>query len=71
MQPPRSDFDRIITTVPFSGARYVTCNPILSDGKRKAIRELHYDSSIQIALQFKKERFWKTRNNIVGGSSIT
>jgi monoamine oxidase len=66
----KHDFDRIITTVPFSGARYVTCNPILSDGKRKAIRELHYDSSTKIALQF-KERFWETRNNIFGGSSIT
>ncbi|MGK3961555.1 flavin monoamine oxidase family protein [Sorangium sp. So ce118] len=63
-------FDRVITTVPFSGFRYVVVTPSLSHDKRKTIRELHYDSSTKIVMQF-RERFWETRDGIYGGGSIT
>jgi len=48
----------------------VRVTPMLSHGKRKAIRELHYDAATKIMLQF-KTRFWETNDGIYGGQSIT
>ena len=45
--------------------------PEFSQGKRKAIRELHYDAATKVLIEF-KERWWeKAPYNIVGGGTIT
>jgi monoamine oxidase len=62
--------DRAIITMPFSALRHVETMPLFSPGKRKAIRELHYDSSTKILLQFKR-RFWEQDDDIFGGGSVT
>jgi len=62
--------DEVIVTIPFPGFRYVEVNPPLSHNKRKAIRELHYDASTKILLQF-KSRFWEKHDGIYGGCSTT
>jgi len=62
--------DVVIVTVPFPGLRYVKMDPLLSHNKRKAIRELHYDASTKILLEF-KSRFWETVDSIYGGCTIT
>ncbi|MDB5072308.1 MAG: L-amino acid oxidase [Candidatus Eremiobacteraeota bacterium] len=62
--------DAVVLTIPFPGLRYVTFDPLLSHGKRKAIRELHYDAATKIMLQF-KTRFWEEKDDIYGGCSIT
>jgi len=62
--------DCVIVTVPFPGFRYVAICPPMSHNKRKAIRELHYDSATKILLQF-KTRFWEKEDGIYGGSSVT
>src|SRR5262249_55285257 len=49
--------DHAIVTIPFSALRHVEARPPFSHGKQKAIRELHYDASTKIFLQFKR-RFW-------------
>jgi monoamine oxidase len=68
--PPDVVCDAVIVTVPFPGMRYVKVNPALSHNKRKAIRELHYDASTKILLQF-KTRFWETHDGIYGGNTTT
>ncbi|HET7230939.1 MAG TPA: NAD(P)/FAD-dependent oxidoreductase [Longimicrobium sp.] len=67
---PTVEADAVIVTIPFPGFRYVRVTPMLSHGKRKAIRELHYDAATKIMLQF-KSRFWETNDGIRGGQSIT
>lgn len=67
---PSVEADAVIVTVPFPGFRHVQVTPMLSHGKRKAIRELHYDAATKIMLQF-KSRFWETKDGIFGGQSIT
>lgn len=62
--------DAVIVTVPFPGLRYVKVNPMLSHNKRKAIRELHYDASTKLILQF-KTRFWEVNDGIYGGNTVT
>ena len=72
-QPPIEDrkFDEVIVTVPFSAFRMVHVWPQFTQGKRKAIRELHYDSATKVILEF-RERWWeKEPYEIVGGGSIT
>ena len=68
--PPDVTCDAAIVTIPFPGMRYVKVRPMLSHNKRKAIRELHYDASTKILLQF-KTRFWETRDGIYGGNTTT
>lgn len=62
--------DRVLITLPFSALRHVEVTPAFSPGKRKAIRELHYDCSTKILLQFRR-RFWEQDDGIFGGGSIT
>ena len=65
------EFDEVIVTIPFSAFRQVHVWPMFSQEKRKAIRELHYDSATKVLLEF-KERWWEQAPyNIVGGGSIT
>jgi monoamine oxidase len=65
------EFDEAVVTVPFSALRMVHVWPEFSQGKRKAIRELHYDAATKVLIEF-KERWWeKEPYNIVGGGTIT
>ncbi|MGF1701819.1 FAD-dependent oxidoreductase [Photobacterium makurazakiensis] len=63
-------WDEAIVTIPFSSFRMVHVWPEMSQSKRKAIRELHYDAATKVLLEF-RERFWETENEIYGGGSIT
>jgi monoamine oxidase len=62
--------DRVIVTIPFSALRFVSIEPPFSHGKQKAIRELHYDSSTKVLLQFRR-RFWEQDEGIFGGGVVT
>jgi monoamine oxidase len=57
-------------TVPFSVLRHVEMTPALSRGKQRAIRQLHYDASAKIMLQFRR-RFWEEDDGIYGGGTAT
>ncbi len=64
-------FDEAIVTIPFSAMRMVHVWPEFTQGKRKAIRELHYDAATKVLIEF-KERWWeKAPYDIVGGGTIT
>lgn len=65
------EFDEVIVTIPFSALRHVYVTPGFAQLKRKAIRELHYDSATKILIEF-RERWWEEAPyNIVGGGTIT
>jgi monoamine oxidase len=73
METPIEDreFDEVIVTIPFSALRHVYITPGFAQLKRKAIRELHYDSATKILIEF-RERWWEQAPyNIVGGGTIT
>ncbi|HEY9864751.1 MAG TPA: FAD-dependent oxidoreductase [Candidatus Obscuribacterales bacterium] len=63
--------DIAIVTIPFSALRFVELKPLesFSHQKLKAIRELHYDTSTKILLEF-KSRFWE-KDNLRGGNTAT
>ena len=63
------DGDRVILTIPFSALRHVDVQPPFSHEKRKSIRQLHYDTSTKILLQFRKA-FWEAEG-IFGGNTTT
>jgi len=62
--------DYCIVTVPFPVLRHVEVTPAFSPGKRRAIRQLRYDASAKIFLQF-AHRFWEVDDGIRGGGTIT
>ncbi|WDF57165.1 flavin monoamine oxidase family protein [Mucilaginibacter sp. KACC 22063] len=65
------EFDEVIVAIPFSAFRMVHVWPKFSQEKRRAIRELHYDSATKVLLEF-KERWWENPPyNIIGGGTIT
>jgi len=67
--------DYCIVTVPFSRLKYIDTTEagidggLFSDGKRKSIRELHYDNSGKIALVFSDP--WWLGLGINNGASVT
>lgn len=63
-------WDEVVVTIPFSAFRMVHVWPGFSEGKQRAVRELHYDAATKVLLEF-KERFWERDNDIYGGGSIT
>jgi monoamine oxidase len=73
LKTPVSDleFDEIIVTIPFSALRHVYVTPQFNQLKRKAIRELHYDSATKILLEFREKWWQEAPYNIVGGGTIT
>ncbi len=73
LKTPVSDleFDEVIVTIPFSALRHVYVTPQFKQLKRKAIRELHYDSATKILLEFREKWWQEAPYNIVGGGSIT
>jgi monoamine oxidase len=62
--------DYAILTVPFPVLRHVEVLKPFSKSKQRAIRQLHYDASAKIFLQFRR-RFWEQDDGIFGGGSVT
>jgi monoamine oxidase len=62
--------DAAIITVPFPVLRHIEVLQPFSAGKQRAIRQLHYDASAKIFLQFRR-RFWEEDEGIYGGGTIT
>jgi monoamine oxidase len=62
--------DFAIVTVPFAVLRHVEVNPAFSRAKQRAIRQLHYDASAKVLLQFRR-RFWEDDDGIFGGGTVT
>lgn len=62
--------DYMICTIPFAVLRHIEVLKPFSHGKRKAIRELHYDASTKIFIQCRR-RFWEEDENIFGGGTVT
>lgn len=61
--------DWAICTLPFSVLRGVETEPAFSHGKRRAIRQLHYDAATKIYFQMRRP-FW-TDEGIDGGTTVT
>jgi monoamine oxidase len=68
------DFDLVVIAVPFSALRHVRMRGLTGPSKRRALRQLHYDNSCKILLEFGR-RFWTDpkleTGPITGGQSIT
>jgi monoamine oxidase len=62
--------DYAIVTAPFPVLRHVEVFTPFSRAKQRAIRQLHYDASAKVFLQFRR-RFWETDDEIFGGGSVT
>ena len=62
--------DYLIVTIPFSLMRHIEVSPAFSPRKRRAIRQLNYDSSSKIFIQC-SSRFWENDDGIHGGGSVT
>jgi monoamine oxidase len=58
-----------ILTLPFPVLRHIEVLQPFSRSKQRAIRQLHYDASAKIFIQFRK-RFWE-EEGIFGGGSVT
>jgi monoamine oxidase len=62
--------DYVVLTTPFPVLRHVEVLTPFSRLKQRAIRQLHYDASAKVFLQFRR-RFWEDDDGIVGGGSVT
>ena len=62
--------DYAIITVPFSVLRHIEVLQPFSLPKQRAIRQLPYNESGKIFIQFRR-RFWEEDDGIFGGASIT
>jgi monoamine oxidase len=62
--------DYVVLTAPFPVLRHVEVLTPFSRPKQRAIRQLHYDASAKVFLQFRR-RFWEEDDGIVGGGTVT
>jgi len=62
--------DYAIITTPFPVLRHVEAIKPLSAGMQRAMRQLRYDASAKILMQFRR-RFWEEDDGIAGGGSVT
>ncbi len=72
-KPSYEKFDYVICTIPFSTLRTVDIQPLFSNAKMQAIREVNYIPAQKTAL-FCKKRFWEEggpKEQIIGGASYT
>ena len=69
-QVEREEGDVMVCTLPFSVLERIDVAPAFSPGKQRAIRELHYDSSVK-TLAVTQRRFWETNDGIYGGGTVT
>ncbi|CAG8667274.1 10294_t:CDS:2, partial [Acaulospora colombiana] len=64
-------YDHVITTLPFGCLRTVDTSQCKFDWElQQAMRTLHYDDSVKVAIQF-KSRWWEVEKNQMGGVSST
>ena len=66
----RSTADYAVLTAPFPVLRHVEVLTPFSRLKQRAIRQLHYDASAKVFLQFRR-RFWEDDDGIIGGGTVT
>ncbi len=69
-QVEREEGDVMVCTLPFSVLERIDVAPAFSPGKQRAIRELHYDSSVK-TLAVTQRRFWETEHGTYGGGTVT
>jgi len=62
--------DFLLCTLPFPVLGRLQIEPAFSPGKRRAIRQLHYDASTKV-LAVAQRRFWESEDGIYGGGSFT
>jgi monoamine oxidase len=62
--------DYAVLTLPFPVLRHVEISRPFTRAKQRAIRQLHYDASAKVFLQFRR-RFWEDDDGIYGGGTIT
>jgi monoamine oxidase len=62
--------DYAVLTTPFPVLRHIEVLQPFSRPKQRAIRQLHYDASSKIFMQFRR-RFWEEDENIFGGGTHT
>src|SRR5215203_1387042 len=62
--------DHAILTVSFPVLRHLEVLKPFSRHKQRAIRQLHYDASAKVFVQFRR-RFWEEDDGIIGGGTIT
>jgi monoamine oxidase len=62
--------DVVLLPVPFPVLRHMESQPLFSRAKQRAIRQLHYDASAKIWMQFRR-RFWEEDDGIFGGGTAT
>jgi monoamine oxidase len=62
--------DYAVLTAPFPVLRHVEVLTPFSRLKQRAIRQLHYDASAKVFLQFRR-RFWEEDDGIFGGGTVT
>ena len=60
----------MVLTAPFPVLRHVEVLTPFSRLKQRAIRQLHYDASAKVFLQFRR-RFWEDDDGIFGGGTVT
>jgi monoamine oxidase len=67
-------YDLVVIATPFSALRHIRMTGLISAEKRRAVRQLHYDNSCKIIIEF-EQRFWARRQAgrppIDGGRSIS
>lgn len=68
-QSMEKTFDYVVCAIPFSTLRVMDIDPLFSNIKMRAIREVYYTPS-QKSLLLCRERFWE-KSGIVGGGSYT
>lgn len=72
-KPQYESFDYVVCAIPFSTLRTVDINPLFSDIKMQAIREVNYIPA-QKTLMLCNRRFWEEggpKEQIIGGGSYT
>ena len=66
----RVEGDFLLCTLPFPVLERLIVEPDFSGPKRRAIRELNYDSSTKV-LAITRRRFWEEEDGIYGGGTFT
>lgn len=62
--------DAVVCTVPLGVLSHIETVPELSGGKRRALRQITYDSGTKV-LALTRRRFWELEDGIYGGRTYT
>jgi monoamine oxidase len=66
----REEGDFVLCTLPLPVLSWLKIEPAISAAKKRAIRELNYDSATKV-LAVTSRRFWETDDSIFGGGTFT